>query len=160
MKKISLEQIDKWVDELNEYSLEKSEELLDKFANDQPAYFAYIMQESFELLGEDEHELLLFSSMTLWLILKNEYKAIEAIDEADIDDAQDKNWEAIEKLPPLKGQSFDDYVEPLIANHPQDELLYYVLDTMQDDEEGEFVMNKESKVPIFVALKSFVDAVL
>jgi hypothetical protein len=160
MKKISTERIDELAEKLNDYSLEQSEALLDEFANEQPDYFKYIMRDDFELLGDDEHELLLFTSMTLWYIIKEEKGKLEVIDADTIDDLQDGNWSAIENLPPLKGQEFDDYVEPIIGPYSQDELLYFVLDSFQDDEEAEYFINKESKVPLFVALKSFVDAAI
>ena len=72
MKKINTERIDEIAEKLNDFSLQESEALLDEFANEQPDYFKYIMRDDFELLGDDEHELLLFTSMTLWFIIKSE----------------------------------------------------------------------------------------
>ena len=68
------------------------------------------------------------------------------------------NWKIAETLSTVKGQSFDDFVEPMIANYPQDELLYFVLDTFMIHEEENESTNKESKLPIFIALKSLCDA--
>ncbi len=161
MKKINVDQIDVIFEQVNNFSIPETEKLLDLFGNDQPVYFNYIMQDEFELLGEDAHELLLFNSMTVWYIIKQTLGTVKQLESETLDEKQDANWSAIEALPPLKSQDFEEYVEPLIGYHPQDELLYFILDTFQEEEgTEEFALNKESKIPIFVALKSFIDSVL
>lgn len=142
---------------LETFSIEETEALFDEFADQQPAYVAYIMQDEFEALGDDEHELLMFNALTVWYIMRELKGELEPISEDEIDDAQDANWDRIDQLATNKKQSFEDFVEPVIALYPQDELLYFILDTMQDDEEAEFNLSKDSKLPIFVALKSLVD---
>lgn len=161
MKKITVDEIDVIFEQVNNFSMQETEKLLDVFGNDQPVYFNYIMRKEFELLGDDAHELLLFNAMTLWYIIKQTFGTVKSLESEGLDEKQDANWSALEELPPLKSQDFEDYVEPLIADHPQDELLYFILDTFQEEEEEEeFVLDKESKVPIFIALKTFIDAVL
>ena len=44
----------------------------------------------------------------------------------------------------------------MIADYPEDELLYFVLDTLIDEDDEED-MNSESKLPIFIALKTLCD---
>lgn len=158
MKRISVEAIDVIAEEINSFSPEQVEELIDEMGEEQPSALGYIMSKDFELMGENEHELLIFNALMLWSIIKKEIGITSEPDEEDIDDIQDENWKAVEELPTLKGQKFDDYVEPMIAEYAEDELLYFVLDTFQEDEGDEFSINKESKLPIFVALKSLCDA--
>lgn len=160
MNRISTDQIDELVMRLETLSIEETEALFDEFAEQQPAYVAYIMQEEFEALGEDEHELLLFNAMTVWYIMRELTGELEPISEEEIDDAQDANWDRVDALPALKKQTFEEHVEPVIALYPQDELLYFILDTMQDDEEAEFNLSKDSKLPIFVAIKTMVDILI
>lgn len=159
--KISTERIDKIVEAYFELSLQAKEMLLEQFEKEQYDYLQYIMQQEFELLGDNEHELLLDNALTIWHIFKTEFDSVSSVHAEAIDDAQDNNWADVEQLPSQKAQRFDDYVEPMIATYPQDELLYFILDTMQDDEEDEeFNINRESKLPIFIALKSFIDVMI
>jgi len=158
MNTISVDSIDKIANELNEYTPEQIEVLLNDFSDAQPVALNYLMQEDFEAMGDTEHELMLFTAMQIWFIMKTELSEIRTADEEDIDDSQDDNWEAAEKLPAQKRRSFEEYVEPMIAKYPQSELLYFVLDTFEEDEGDEFSINKESRLPIFLTLKTLVDA--
>ncbi len=158
MNKISVDKIDEIAEVLNEYTPEQIEKLLNDFGDSQPAALNYLMQDDFEVMGEVEHELMLFSAMQIWYIMKTELETMQTPNEEEIDDAQDENWATAENLPAQKGRSFEEYVEPMIATYPQSELMYFVLDAFEEDEgDDEFSINKESRLPIFLALKTLVD---
>lgn len=157
MNKISADTIDNIAEGLNLHSPEQIEKMLNDFGNEQPVALSYLMQEDFEAMGDNEHELMLFTALQIWFIMKTELNTLKTPEAADIDDAQDNNWKDIENLPAQKSRSFEEYIEPIIAKYAQSELMYFVIDTFEEDEGDEFSMNKESRLPIFLALKTLVD---
>ena len=156
MKKVTPELVDKVVVSFEKLTDEKIESLIQELEEHQPAALAYVLSEDFEALGEEENEILLLDALMLWQIINQAYESIDTPDSEKVDQLQFDNWKASEELKATKGQSFDDFVEPMIADYPEDELLYFVLDTLID-EDDEDDMNSESKLPIFIALKTLCD---
>ena len=155
MKKITPELIDTIVVNFEQFTDGKIEELIQELGEHQPDALAYILSKDFEALGDEENEILLLDTLMLWQIVNQGFETINVPNSDKVDQLQFDNWKASEELKPTKGQSFDDFVEPMIADYPEDELLYFVLDTLIDDEDED--MNSESNLPIFIALKTLCD---
>lgn len=156
MKKITPELVDNIVVNFEQLTDEKIESLIQELEQQQPASLAYILSEDFEALGDEESEILLLDALMLWQIINQGYEEVNVPDSEKVDQLQFDNWKTSEELKATKGQSFDDFVEPMIADYPEDELLYFVLDTLIDEDDEED-MNSESKLPIFIALKTLCD---
>ena len=157
MNKIAPELIDEIAISLNQLEHSEFEQLIKTLGEEQPAVLNYILSEDFEALGEEEHQLLIVDTIMIWKIIAQTINHSILPDDETIDNYQFENWRLAENLSTTKGQIFEDYVEPLIADYPQDELLYFVIDTFSAHEEDHSAMNKESKLSIFIALKSLCD---
>lgn len=158
MKKITPELVDKVVVNFERLTDNKIEELLQELDSQQADSLAYILSEDFEALGEEENEILLLDTLILWQIINQAYDKVNIPNSDKIDQLQFDNWKMAEELTIVKNQSFDDFVEPMIADYPEDELLYFILDTLIDeDDDNDESMNSESKLPMFIALKTLCD---
>jgi len=156
MKKVTPELVDKIVVNFERLTDNKIENLIQELEEQQPASLAYILSQDFEVLGEEENEILLLDTLMLWQIVNQAYETVNVPNSEKIDQLQFDNWKVSEDLKVTKGQVFDDFVEPMIADYPEDELLYFVLDTLIDEDDDDD-MNSESKLPIFIALKTLCD---
>ena len=157
MKKVTPELVDKVVVEFEKLTDNKIENLIQELDKQQPSALAYILSEDFEALGEEENEILLLDTLMLWQIINQAYENVNIPNSDKIDQLQFDNWKTSEELTLTKNQSFDDFVEPMIAEYPEDELLYFVLDTFIDEDDEDDSMNSESKLPMFIALKTLCD---
>ena len=156
MKKVPYDIIDTAAEQVSD-ELNTNETLVVDMARKHPVIFNYVMGEQFELIGEDVQELMLYAT----IVIANCMSQIAPLPKVSIDTLdklQANNWDTIENLPPLKKQTFEEYVEPIIGPHSQDELLYFIIDVFDQDDESDLTISKESKIPIFVGLKSVVDA--
>ena len=78
----------------------------------------------------------------------------------DEDKIQFENWKVLEEYTNPKGQPLDDFFEPVIGYHEQAELLYFVCDGLENANEEEVIITKDSLLPIFIMLKTVVDCLL
>ena len=156
---ITAEQIDATAEWLNAFDEDEQENLIDQFSEEQPHVLGYIMSEEAAELGEEEAELLLFMATMLWQVAKRHSKTPMGIVEAqDLDDLQDTNWAFFDDREQQKGQDFVDFVEPIVEQYEQPELLTYITDMFTEDEDDEFAIEPAAKLPMFVMLKTVVDA--
>lgn len=156
MKKVPYEIIDATAERISE-EFSTDENLVVDMARQHPIIFNYIMSDQFDLIGNSVQELMLYATLVVGKCME-QIAPLPTVSATLLDRCQAQNWDAIEKLPPLKSQSFEEYVEPIIGPHPQDELLYFIIDVFEQDDDTDLSFSKESKIPIFVGLKSVVDA--
>ena len=156
---ITAQQIDATTEWLNGFSEEESEALIEKFGDAQPDLLEYVMSEEAADLGEEEAELLLFVSATFWQVAeKHGKKNQDPIALEDLDALQDSNWAIFDDLEQAKNQSFEDFVAPIIEEYPEPEFLHYIVDVFTEDDDDEFAIENAAKLPMFVMLKTVVDA--
>jgi hypothetical protein len=155
---IAAQQIDatiEWLDGLHE---EERENVLDQFADKQPDLLGYVMSDEVDALGDAEAELLLHIALVFWKTAEKNGVAAHEVNAETIDALQDDNWALFDDREQGKDEPFADFVEPVIADYEEPELLYYVVDVFTEDEGDEFSMEASSKLPMFVMLKTVADA--
>lgn len=159
---IQAEAVDIIAIEVNEYSETASEELLEEIYKRQPAIFNYILSKNeTALFSQYEKELLLYLTFVLWETVKQELELPQRIGMKQLDAIQFTNWQKAENLPTHpKGQSFEAYLAPFFKDYPQDELLGLITDAVDDVEDEVSLVAKESQLPLFIMLKTVVDALL
>jgi hypothetical protein len=73
-----------------------------------------------------------------------------------LETADEANWERLDKV---TDKRFRDRMTPFFKGYKQEDLLAFVEDSLTEDEEDtENVVTKEGREPMFVALKSVIDA--
>ena len=160
---IKPEQIDTIAERIGSMSEEKQEALIDDLAELQPALLSYAMSEEAEELGENEAEIILFATTVIWKVFNTNHKnKLEEISDEELDALQDNNWKALDDRERKSGQSLADFVEPFYEGYAEPEILTFIVDVLEEEEdsEDEFNINDTSRVPMFVMLKSVADALL
>jgi membrane-associated HD superfamily phosphohydrolase len=122
----------------------------------QPVLLGYVLSEDFELLTNDERDWLLYLVLVLWKSIEKVYDNAEQIRKEDLEAADEANWERLEHV---TAKRFRDRMTTFFEGYKQEDLLAFVEDNLTEDEEDtENVVTKEGREPMFVALKSVIDA--
>lgn len=128
------------------------DELILDFKARQPALVAYLFSEDFDLLNQQEREYLLFLTLVIWKTCEDMDPGIPAIASDQLEEQEETNWGILLKSTAKK---FNERIDPFFENYPQEDLLAFVEDALEIDEETE--VTKEGREYIFVALKTMID---
>jgi len=140
-------------------SLEDNAKLIaleERWEEDFPAISDYLNQDSFSLLVEEEKAYLSFMIAVIFLSWEEKFgkfekdfkpKALEKIEEA--------NWE---KLSNAKGKSFREKLDVFFDGHTQEDLLAFVEDSVQDDEEQ--MVSSAARDIVFICATTILDTII
>ncbi len=127
---------------------------IEKFGKAQPALMSYIFSEDFELMTQEERELLLYMMLVAWLsVEKTTGEKADPLSKMALEDAEETNWELLEGV---NEKRFRERMTVFFDNSAQEDLLAFVEDTLTEDDEDSIV-TKEGREPIFVAMKTVID---
>lgn len=146
---------EKFIDKVfDKYSEEDKsiESELDEVVGKQPSLVAYLAQENFELLTEDEYGYLLFLSLFTFKVYQESGTVMKIATAEAFDRLEEKNWDILNAAPSGK---FSRRIDPLYENYPQEDLLAFMEDAMTDDELP--IITKEGREPMFIILKTVID---
>jgi len=129
---------------------------MEAFAEAQPVLFAWLFSEHFELLNEDEKGYLQYLSLIAWRSIMSVNSEVEAVSEEQIGEAEEANYALLEAS---KAQDFRDRLNEFFEGSDQEDLLAFAEEAvLEDEDEPESLVSKEAREPIFIAVKTLVDA--
>jgi hypothetical protein len=92
----------------------------------------------------------------LWQSVEKVHGKLPPLSKNALEAAEEANWESLESV---TAKRFRDRMTPFFEGYDQEDLLAFVEDSLTEDEEDtENVVTKEGREPMFVALKSVIDA--
>jgi len=127
----------------------ETEDFKDQFATEQSEYWHYLNSDGFKGLTEAEHQLSFFINSVIYHSAKESGEELEDVDIELFQQMEEENWnqrEAHNSWPETKDVFFD--------NYSQEDLLAFVEDMLEDEEEA---VSELSKEVIFITAKSYVD---
>lgn len=122
------------------------------FEKEQPTFIALLADEGYDILSDDEYELLWFNATIIYSAAKIVKPLQKEFDQQTIEEFEEKNWEVLEEN--VVG-SFRDRITPFFENHNQEDLLAFLEDSLESDED--VVISNSGRELIFVACKTLVD---
>ena len=150
---ISEDMIDEVVLDLEAADFEREVSIL---GEEQPVLLGYVLSEDFELLTNEEREWLLYLVLVIYKATEKGYEKIDPLSKNDLEAAEEANWARLETV---TAKRFRDRMTPFFEGYPQEDLLAFVEDSLTEDEEDtDNFLTKEGREPMFVALKSVIDA--
>ena len=150
---ISEDMIDEVVLDLEAADFEREVSIL---GEEQPVLLGYVLSEDFELLTHEEREWLLYLVLVIYKATEKGYEKIDPLSKNDLEAAEEANWARLETV---TAKRFRDRMTPFFEGYPQEDLLAFVEDSLTEDEEDtDNFLTKEGREPMFVALKSVIDA--
>ena len=120
---------------------------------EQPAVTAYIFSENFDLFTQAEKEYFLFLVLVIFKSFKKEESDLRQITENELGKQEEANWEL---LGDVTSKKFRERMDVFFKNYIQEDLLAFVEDSLMEEEEE--MVTKVGREPMFVALKSIIDA--
>ena len=160
MKVISNEVIDRTWIEMNSMSPPELIRLVETMSKEQPSILAYLMAAGTDRLTQEEHELLIFSGVTLWRMVNNAGITLKPISVHDLTTAEETNLKMLEYLSEESETDLLRTVETLWKGYKQKGLLMFVIESLveeEEPEEDEFIINDESLAYMFICLKTVID---
>jgi len=151
---INEQQIDDVIDECFSGDLDYEQEVIDLFEQ-YPQLLSYLTQESNEILIEEERDILWY---IIFVIYKSTIKSgveIRQISHKTLMEKEEANWVLFQEQ---KVKSFRDKISIFFENYPQEDLLAFVEDTLETDDESP-ITNIGREV-IFISSKTFIDSIL
>lgn len=126
---------------------------IEEMKEKQPALLAYFLSEDFHLLTEDENEYLLYLGIVIWKSIEETTPGLPEVTEKALEMAEEINWDLLSQVTSNK---FRERMNVFFDNYSQEDLLAFVEDALIDDEDS--FISKEGREPLFVTLKSVIDA--
>lgn len=160
MKYINDELLDSIIEELDTTE-EDFDKMMEDFDKKQPVIVSYINSESASVLTEEENDYLQYLALTMYRTVAYSAKvALPQITEKALDDAEEQNWQLWEAA---KGADFNEKLDSFFEDHPQEDLLAFIEDAISeedpdDPEDDVDFITVEGRIPMFIILKSIVDA--
>lgn len=155
MKFVSEDIIDEVIETLETMNDDQYEAKMEDFSAAQPVVLAWLFSDQFDLLTEDEKGFLQYLALIAWLSFEKVNGPMEPISEDELGDAEERNYEILEKSTAKK---FRDRLDPFFKNTPQEDLLAFVEEAvMEEEDEPDAIVTPAGREPIFVAVKSIID---
>ncbi len=141
---------------------ERYEALTVAFADAQPVLAGWLVSDTFDILTEAEREYLLYLALVIWKAATEVAGELPVADEALIGELEERNWAMLNAT---KAGPFRQRLDPFFEKYPQEDLLAFVEDALAIEEESdedapELEVTREGREPLFIALKTVIDALL
>ena len=130
---------------------EDLENEVSKMGEAQPALISFLMQESYEVLKEDEKEYLFYIFLVIYRAFTKS-QSIGIIDGQIIQEMEEQNWEMWESV---QSRSIRDRNTLFFRNYEEEDLLAFVEDMVLDDEEEQ--LSKVAQEIGMIAGKTLID---
>ncbi len=155
MKFVSEKHIDQVIEELESLSEVQYEKRMATFAETQPVIFAWLFGEQFDLLTDDEKGFLHYLCLIAWSAVVKVNGPLPPVSEEELGDAEEKNFETLEHS---TAKNFRDRLNPFFEGSEQEDLLAFAEDAVLEyDSDPDYVLTKDGREPIFIALKTLID---
>jgi len=148
---ITEQQIEQVLDRLDA-SDEWYDELLQQMQLEQPTILAFLVAEQFDVLTPEEKDFMLYLALVIWQSVREVRGDIDPISETKLGEAEEANWTLFEET---KAKSFRKQLDAFYEQSKQEDLIALVEDALIED--GDDLVTKEGREPMFVALKTLID---
>jgi hypothetical protein len=128
---------------------------IEEMQEDQPILLAYCFSENFDVFTNQEKEYMLYLVLVIWKSVELAGADFKEITEEEISKGEEANWTLFTEQ---KAKTFRDKLTPFFEDYPQEDLLAFIEDSLELDEESEEEMiTAEGRAALFISLKTIVD---
>ncbi len=145
--------IDKAITELEQHA-DNPEYIVERIQEEFPVIFSFLLSESFDLLTDLEKEEMFYIALVLLQSAKTGGINPTELNEELLEIIEEENWE---KLSDSNDNAFHHRINIFFEGYPQEDMLSFVEDMLVEDEDS--VATKEGREPMFIALKTVIDAI-
>jgi hypothetical protein len=120
----------------------------------QPELMAFIDQENYTLLTNDEVALMEYLSAIIYFSCQSQYEKAIVINGKNLEKAEEDNWDIFNAS---TNKNFNKILDIYFENYPQEDLLALIEDCIIQDEDS--TVTAVGREIIFVACKSIIDTI-
>jgi len=146
----TIDDIVEYYESFPETLVKKTSSLLEEY----PTLLAYLDQESNTVLLEEEKDLQWYIIMVCLSSILDAEVHVPAFTVDLLTSAEEQNWDTLQST---SGGSWKDRLDPFFDGYPQEDLLAFIEDMVQEDEESP--VTAIGREVIFISAKSVVDCV-
>lgn len=128
---------------------------LARIMDTQPALLAFLGQESIDILLEEEKDILWYMVLIIYTSIKNSDKDIIDISDDNLGVNEEHNWTLFQDQP--RG-TFREKITVFFEDYPQEDLLAFVEDTLEIEEDSP--ITAVGRDVVFITAKSIIDTLL
>lgn len=125
---------------------------LKHLSSEQPDLIAFIDQENYSLLTNDEIALLEYLTLVIYFSSMKMIEKTIQIQGKSLEAAEEDNWNTFNEI---TAKSFFNKLDSFFKDYPQEDLLALVEDSIQQDEDN--IVTPVGREIIFVACESIID---
>ncbi len=161
MQTLSEEIVERTWQQMAQMPLHKVPKIVERLEKEQPEILAFLMAADYDVLNQDERELLLYLGMTIWEMMRQGTPPPKRVGEKRMDRFIERTDQMAEYLMGDSPEDFEDAVEKIFKGHNQINVLRYAVEAlfeMDEDENEDTGVREEMKGLIFMNLKTVVEA--
>jgi hypothetical protein len=158
MKPVNAEIVEQTWKRVGGIQPEEAHILIDTMGREQPFLLAYLTAMGKAYLTEDELGLLLHMGLVAWQAMREEGGGLPMVTEEELDAAESRNSRMLEYLEAESETGFYDAAEKVFKSCNQYEIMKYTIEALTEEPEEGMIMRDESIGPMFMYLKTVVDA--
>lgn len=140
-------------------SLDNNQKLIDlekRWADDFPSISDYLNQENFSLLINEEKAYLNFIIAVIFLSWEKKFGGFEKdFNPKSLEKIEESNWEKLNKA---NGKSFREKLDVFFEGHSQEDLLAFIEDSIQEDEEQ--MVSSAARDIVFICATTILDTII
>ncbi len=139
--------------------LDNVPQVVERLEKEQPEILAFLLAADYEVLNQNERELLLYLGTVIWEMMRRGTPRPQRVGEKRMDRFIERTDQMAEYLMGESPEEFEDAVEQIFKGHNQINVLRYALEALFEmGEEDEAGVREEMKGLIFMNLKTVVEA--
>jgi len=158
MKPVSAEIVEQTWKRLGGMSPEEAPVVVDAMGREQPFILAYLTALGEGYLTEDEMGVLLHIGIVAWQAVKEGSGELPMVSGEELDAAEARNSRMLEYMEDESDAGFLDATEKVFKNYNQYHIMKYILEALMEEPEDGTVVRDDSIGPMFMCLKTVVDA--
>lgn len=151
MKFIPESAIDQTVEKLSESA--SLDEAIKELAEAQPFLVAYLSSETTSAFSNEEKDFLFFATSVIVSSIERIEPKLSLLGLEMLTEIEELNFTTLTET---KGKAFRDRITVFFENYPQEDLLAFAEDALEEDEET--LITSEGREYLFVMLKTIIDA--
>ena len=150
MKFIPESAIDQTVEKLSESA--SLDEAIKELAEAQPFLVAYLSSETTSAFSNEEKDFLFFATSVIVSSIERIEPKLSLLGLEMLTEIEEQNFTTLTET---KGKDFRDRITIFFENYPQEDLLAFAEDALEEDEEN--LITAEGREYLFVMLKTIID---
>jgi riboflavin synthase len=159
MRTISVEEIEKYLTEIDNTPEKDVEAMVMKMSEEQPVVMPYLMAVGGEDFDENESEGFFYLGFSLWYIMRKINTSLHIVSEEELEAEENNNFKMLEVMSDETEAGITQLIEMIIENYNQPNLFGFIVESLmeEEDEDGDLLFDPDNSGMMLIYLKTVID---